>query len=479
METLKEKTARGLMWGALNSGATQILNLIFGIILARQLSPRDYGIVGVLTIFSAIAGNLQNCGFTSALINLKKPTSNDYNAVFWFSVSVSALLYIILFFSAPLIALFFHTPELVEVSRLVFIAFFISSIGNASSALMKKNLMVKEVAITGALCLSTSGVVGVILAFLGYGYWALAWQNIVFISVAVFCRFCFTWKFWRPSLSVDFTPIKVMFPFSVKILITYVVNTINNNVLTVLFGNMFPMRQVGNYTQAMKWNSMAFSLISGTIDHVAQPVMAEASDEANREKRIFRKIMRFTAFLSFPALFGLALISHEFIDITIGAKWAESAELLQILCLCGAFMPLYTIYQNLAISAGRSDIYMWCNIVQIVTQIGIILAFHNYGIRTMVIAYSTFIIVYLLVWQAIASRLADIHFSEVLRDILPFMLAAIAVMALTWLATSWISNVYILLVSRILLAALLYFIVMKLAGAKILSECLAFLKRKL
>lgn len=479
METLKEKTARGLMWGALNSGTTQLLNLIFGIILARQLSPRDYGIVGVLTIFSAIAGNIQNCGFTSALINLKKPTSNDYNAVFWFSISVSALLYIILFFSAPLIALFFHTPELVEVSRLVFIAFFIASMGNAPSALMKKNLMVKEVAITGVLCLSISGVVGVILAFLGYGYWALAWQNIVFIGVAVFCRICFTWKLWQPSLHVDFTPIKTMFPFSVKILITYVINTINNNVLTVLFGNMFPMRQVGNYTQAMKWNSMAFSLISGTIDQVAQPVMAEANDETNREKRIFRKIMRFTSFLSFPALFGLALIAHEFIDITIGAKWAESAELLQILCLCGAFMPLYTIYQNLAISAGRSDIYMWCNIVQIVTQIGIILAFHNHGIRTMVIAYTIFIILYLLVWQTIASRIADIHLSEVLRDTLPFMLAAMAVMAVTWFATSWISNVYLLLVSRILLATLLYFVVMKFAGAKILSECFAFLKRKL
>ena len=486
MDNLKEKTAKGLLWGALNSSTMQVLNLVFGIFLARMLSPHDYGIVGVLAIFSLIAGNLQSSGFTQGLTNIKQPTANDYNSVFWFNVSVSIVCYVILFFCAPLIAWFFHSDELIPLSRFVFLGFLISSFGITRNAIMFKKIMARERAMTGFISLLISGACGIVLAYNGMAYWSLAWQSVLFVLIQNICRYYYTRKMWKPSLRVDFTPIKKMFPFSVKILITTIINTINNNVLTFIFGNLFPMKTVGNFSQAMKWDTMAYTTISGTIEQVAQPILVEIADDKDRELRVFRKMMRFTAFLVFPCLFGLSLVAEEFILVTISAKWIDSVPLLQILCVGGAFMPFYTMYQHLVISAGRSDIYMWCNIGQIILQIAIIISFHSFGIVTMVIAYTAFTIAWLGVWHIFAKRLIGIRYRDLFKDIAPFMLASAGVMVVTHYLTTLLSNSiapyiatpYILLPLRIVIAAILYYGVMKLARAKIMDECISYVKRK-
>ena len=486
MDNLKEKTAKGLLWGALNSSTMQVLNLVFGIFLARMLSPHDYGIVGVLAIFSLIAGNLQSSGFTQGLTNIKQPTANDYNSVFWFNVSVSIVCYVVLFFYAPLIAWFFHSDELVPLSRFVFLGFLISSFGITRNAIMFKKIMARERAMTGFISLLISGACGIVLAYNGMAYWSLAWQSVLFVLIQNICRYYYTRHLWRPSLCVDFTPIKKMFPFSVKILITTIINTINNNVLTFIFGNLFPMKTVGNFSQAMKWDTMAYTTISGTIEQVAQPILVEIADDKDRELRVFRKMMRFTAFLVFPCLFGLSLVAEEFILVTISAKWIDSVPLLQILCVGGAFMPFYTMYQHLVISAGRSDIYMWCNIGQIILQIAIIIAFHSFGIVTMVIAYTAFTIAWLGVWHIFAKRLIGIRYRDLFKDIAPFMLASAGVMVVTHYLTTLLSNSiapyiatpYILLPLRIVIAGILYYGVMKLARVKIMDECFSYIKRK-
>lgn len=478
MDSLKEKAAKGLFWGAVNSGTMQVLNLVFGIILANKLTPDDYGVVGVLTIFSLIAGNLQSSGFTQGLTNIKRPTANDYNAVFWFNVLMSSFLYVVLFFSAPLIAGFFHEPVLTGLSRFVFLGFFISAFGIARNAYMYKNIMAKERAVTGFVSLVVSGVCGIVLAFNDMAYWSLAWQSVVFVFTQNVCRYYYTRRLWRPSFHVDFTPIRKMFSFSVKILVTTIVATINSNVLTILIGHRFPMHSVGNYTQANKWNTMAYSTITGTIEQVAQPILAQIADDDDREKRVFRKLMRFTAFFSFPALFGLSLVSEEFIMVTIRDKWLGCVPLLQVLCVGGAFFSFYTMYQQLAISRGRSDIYMWCNIIQILLQIVVVLACSRWGIYIMVVAYTVFTILWLGVWQWQAHRLIGLRWREVLADTMPFMLAAAVVMGCTYWLTSALADCYVLLPVRIVTAAVLYFAVMKLARVKILDECIGFFMKK-
>ena len=473
---LKEKTAKGLLWGALNSGSTQLLNLIFGIFLGRLITPAEYGIVGVLSIFTLIAGNLQSSGFTQALVNLKAPRNEDYTAVFWFNTLTSFVLYALLFLSAPLIARFFHQPCLVEVSRFVFLSFVISSFGIAHNAYMTKNMMNRELAIIGAIALLCSGGVATFLAFYGFSYWSLAWQQIIYITVLNIGRYYYTP--WRPSWHFTFEPVRKMFGFSVKILITNIINTLSNNILTLLFGRLYPIKAVGNYSQAYKWNTMASAFVANAVGQVAQPVLASVKEEQGRSVRVFRKMLRFTAFLSFPAMFGLAIISNEFILLTIGKRWIDAVPLLQMLCIGGAFVPFYTLYQNVAISNGRSDIYMFCNIAQIVLQLVIIGFFYHLGINTMVMVYTLFTIAWLFVWQWTARRIIGLRFREVIKDVMPTLCIALLVMATTYFVTLSLHHLLLLLICRILIAALLYAAIMKVLHVEMMDELLLFIKKR-
>lgn len=472
-QNLKEKTAQGLFWGFLSSGGMQLLNLIIGIFLARLLSPGEYGIVGMLAIFTLLANNLQESGFGVALINIKNITHNDYNSVFWFNVGTSVLLYAILFLCAPLIAAFFHQPCLIPLSRFVFLAFIIASFCISPNAMLVRDLKMKEKAITSLSALIISGTVAVVMAIKGFSYWSLATQQVLYNVVICFGRYYYTR--WYPTFKVDFTPVKRMFSFSYKVLITTVLTTINNNVLTVIFGRLFPAQAVGNFTQANKWNTMANQLVTNTVAQVAQPVLTRVTDDNELQRRIFGKMLRFTAFLAFPALFGLAMVAPQVILLAIGDKWVDSIPLLQILCISGAFIPLYTVYQNLFLSQGKSDIYMWLTISQIAIMLIAVLACHKMGITAMVIAFACINIMWLLAWQVFAHRLIGYRFVSMLRDLLPFMLIALAVMGLTYLVTRSISNMYILLIARILLASALYVITMKLLHARILEECIEFI----
>ena len=477
MENLKEKTAKGLLWGAVNNGTMQVLNLLVGIVVLRQLTPEDTGLIGMLAIFSAIAGNLQSSGFSTALINEKKPTDQQYNSVFWFNILMSFLLYTILFMAAPLIAWFFHQPRLTDLSRFLFLSFFISSFGISTNAYMVKNMMNREIAIINITALVLSGGTAILMALNGMAYWSLAWQQVVNSVILVAGRFCYVK--WRPTLKFTFDYIRQTFSFSMKILITMIVSTVNQNLLTVLFGRLFrDVRVVGNFFQAYKWDSMAFQTVGGMVGQVAQPVLVDVREEKDRELNVFRKMLRFTAFLSFPALFGLALVAHEFILCTIGAEWAGCVPLLQILCISGAFMPMYTLYQYLVISHGRSDINMWLNVGQIVLQLGIIMLLYQQGIIIMVIGYTTFNIVWLGAWQLYARRMIGLRFRHTAKDVVPFMLCGAGVMALTYMATLTIGNLYLLLSVRALVAAVLYYGVMRLLNVAILRECMQFIKKK-
>ena len=429
---LKEKTAKGLMWGAINNGTMQVLNLLIGIIVLRQLTPEDTGLVGMLAIFTAIAGNLQSSGFSTALINEKQPTAQQYNSVFWFNILMGGLLYVLLFLSAPLIAWFFHQPRLTELSRFLFLSFFISSFGISTNAYMVKNMMNREITIVNLTALVISGSTAIVMALNGMAYWSLAWQQVVNSAMLILGRFYYVK--WKPSLRFTFDYIRQTFSFSMKILITMIVNTVNQNLLT--------------------------------------------REEKEREQQVFRKMLRFTAFLSFPVLFGLALVAREFILCTIGYEWIECVPLLQILCISGAFMPIYTLYQNLVISHGRSDINMWLNIGQIVLQLCIILLFYRQGITIMVIAYTIFNILWLGAWMPSAKRIIGLRFLNVLKDIVPFMLCGALVMVATYFATIAISNIYLLLVVRVLIAAALYFGMMRLLNVVILRECMQFILKK-
>lgn len=472
MDNLKEKAARGIAWGAVNNGTVQVLNLVFGIVLARRLSEEDYGVLALLTIFTALAGCIQAAGFSQALANMKPPTRRDYSAVFWFNTLAGFSLYILLFMASPFIAGFFHLPVLTDVARLVFLSIPASALGIVPNAKLWIELRNRELAIAAIVSLALSGCVGIWLAYHGYGYWSLAWQQLLFISLSSLIKWCFTR--WRPLLPIDMSPIRGMFRFSSKLLLTNMLTVVSQNVLTFIFGKLLPIGVVGQFNQANKWNTMGSSFISNTMQQVAQPVLTNADNEEGRQERVFRKMLRFTAFVCFPLMLGLAMVAREFIVLTITDRWLPCVPLLQTLCIGGAFLPLHTLYQNFIISRGRSDLYLRCIAMLIVLQIVLTLSLSSLGIMAMVIAFSALNVAFTLCWHLALRRVASISLLSVLKDTMPFLVVALAVMAVTYLLTASIGSFVVLLVSRVLLAGVLYLGLMKLLRSKTLEECIQF-----
>ena len=476
MDNLKEKTAKGLFWGGMNNGVQQLLGLAFGIILGRLLDPSDYGMTAMLAVFSVIANELQSSGFKTGLINLKEPRHEDYNAVFWFNILAGAFIYVVLWFSAPLIADFYDNPALVPLSRYVFLGFVFSSFGMAQSAYLTKQMQIKQIAKCGMTATLTSSIVSVILAALGFGYWALATQYLLYIAVNTLLLWYFS--SWRPTFTFNFEPIRRLFPFSFRIMLSAVFTQLNNNIMNMLLGRYFGETNTGHYNQAYQWSSKCFLLVGNMLKQVDQTVLVGLHDERERQLAVLRKMIRFTAFISFPLLFGLGLVSHEFIVLAIGEKWAFSASLLPYLCFCGAFMPLSTLLTDAVISQHRSDIYLWSTVALGLLQIILMVSLWREGIYTMVVAYTVLNIAWMFVWHFFTRRLMGYRLLHFLKDIVPFALAAAAVMLVTGLVTQSVSSLWVLLVSRIIIAAILYFAVMRMAGAVILKEMMAFIFRK-
>ena len=574
-ETLKEKTAKGLFWGGLSSTVQQLLGIVFGIILARRLNQSDFGMIAMITIFQLIGNDLQNSGFKVALVNLRQPTDRDYNSVFWFNILMGGSLYVLLFFLAPFIANFYHIPSLTPLARYAFLSIVFASFGTAQSAWLFKNLHAKQQAKAGMMAVLISSSVAVATAYMGFAYWALATQTNLYILLCT----ALYWHYspWRPTVAaaqrskfflrcryesgraerksptgvqgeksnvqnpsddsialstepqalsqphrrclstfIDvLRPALRMFRFSVKLLISQVLTDINNNVLNILLGRFYGRHDTGNYNQAFQWSTKGSNIIQSMVQQVAQPVLVSIDNEHERQLHVLRKMMRFAAFLSFPLLFGLSLVSHEFIVTLLGEKWAQSAHYLRLLAVASAFLPLSTLLANVVITKGRSNIFMYVNLALAIFQTTTMLTIYHFKVScfeflgpfstllnpsqhlhllplnsqllTMVLAFVALTILWFFIWAYFAQRLVGYRFTMLLRDVLPFLLSAAAVM----LATGFISTCIIpstllggvgggllLLIARILLAALLYYALMRLFRVQILNECLQFLKRR-
>ena len=465
-----------MLWGGLNSGIQQLVGLAFGIVLGRLLAPSDYGMMAMISIFSPVATALQDSGFRTALTNIEHPKHEDYNSVFWFNIIMASSLYVILFLAAPLIGEYYHTPRVVPLCRYAFLSIVIASFGTAQSAYLFKHLRAKQQAEAGALAVILSSMTGVGMAFAGMAYWSLATQGLVYVGINTLLQ----WHFspWRPSIhGITFAPVRRMFRFSCKILATTIMTHVNNNVLNILLGHYFTPRDTGNYNQAYQWNTKCYSLVQSMVAQVAQPVLVSLNGEEGRQKDVFRKMMRFTAFITFPLLFGFGLVAKEFIVTAIGEKWLASAQLIQILCLSGATMPLSTLFSNMIISKGRSGTFFWCTFTLGLVQIATMIMIWPMGIRTMVIAYTLLNTSWLLVWLFFVRRLIGYGYWMFFCDVMPFALAAAGVMGVAYVATMPLSNLIALLISRFIIAVVLYYAVMKIARVKILAECERFVKR--
>lgn len=471
--SLKERTARGLVWGGLSNGIMQLLGAMFGVVLLIFLDPKDKGMVASLYIFSAIASALQEGGFIAALCNRKEPTHEEYNSVFWFNIMVSTLLYIILWFSAPLIARFYGIPVLIPLSRVLFLGFLLSSLGTVQRAYLFGHLMVKQTSICSLTAMIISCIVGVIMAANDFAYWAIVTQAVCFVLITQIMAWFFSP--WRPTFSINLAPAWKLFGFSSKLMLTNIVNICNLHAFSVLLVKFFGTHTAGVYSTARDWDDKASNTINGMVTSVAQPTLAQVKEDDGRYRNVFRKMMRFVCFITFPAMFGLAIIAQDFILLVGKEKWAECGTMLAILCIHGAVVPITTLYSNLTISRGKSNINMFCTIAQcIVVWAGLLLLYPK-GLMPMVIYFITLNIAWLGIWQWWAKRLVGLRWIDALKDILPFLLFTLIVHGFTWWVTNTIPIMWLRMVCRIIMAAVLYAGIMWISGAKIMRETVEYL----
>ncbi|MDR0573680.1 MAG: lipopolysaccharide biosynthesis protein [Tannerella sp.] len=478
--SLKDKTAKGLFWGGMSSGLQQIFQLIFGIVMLSLLDPEDFGIVGLLAIFLAIAVLTQDGGFAIALINRKEIRYEDYNAVFWFNIIISSVLYIILFFSAPLISHFYNTDILTRVARVFFLSFLFIGIGNAHYAYMSKTLMVKEKATIDVISLLVSGITGIIMAYKGFAYWAIVLQSTSYFFISTSMKWFYV--SWKPSLNINLKPLKHMFSFSINLYLTNIFSKISENIFSVLLGKFYDTKDiVGYYTQGHKWSVMGGTFVSGMLNSVAMPVFVQINEEKDRQRKAFRKMLRFGALISFPSLLGLFFVGKDFLLIIAnGDKWQPATPFLQLFCLWYSVYFIWSLYTNMLLTHKKSNIYMWGTILTAISQlISITILFLlKCSIQQMVIAHIGIYFMSLLFWQYFIHKLIGLKFSHVIRDIAPYLTISIGCILISWFVTKGIENIYVRFTLKIIITAILYITIVWKSNSTIIRESYAFFQRK-
>lgn len=367
-QSLKDKTVKGVGWSAIDNVAGYAVTFVVGIILARLLSPEDYGLLGLIGIFTAICGCFINAGFGSALIRKKDATEDDYNTVFIFNLVMSIVLYGVMFLCAPLIADFFDRQELIALTRVSSLGMIIGSLAMVQRTRLTKRIDFKtqtKITITAAIIRS---VVGITTAFIGWGVWALVAQELTATSISTLLLWYF--NRWVPKLKFSTKSFHELFGYGSKMLASGLIDTVWKEIYQVVIGKFYAPATLGLYTRATMFSSIFSSNITGIVMRVSFPVLSELQDDKVRLKDGYRRIIRTTMFISFCCMLMLAAIAKSMILVLIGEKWVQSAYFLQIVCFSGMLYPLHAINLNMLQVQGRSDLFLKLEIIKKIIAVG-------------------------------------------------------------------------------------------------------------
>lgn len=360
--SLKSKAVSGVIWTSIERFGTYFVQLIIGIIIARMLSPDDFGIIGMTAIFMAIANTLLDSGFGNALIQNRERNETDYSTAFYFNIIVGIILYFILYLTSPLIAGFYKTPILTPVCRVIGFSLILNSLTISQTAKLTAEFKFKELSFTTIITQIATGIIAIVAAYYGAGVWALVLQNVSSCLLRIFLIEYFTR--WKPTQKFSVSSFKKMFSFGSKILCSGIINTIYNNLYTLVIGRIYTPTQVGYYTQGDKFAVLPSTTLLQVIMKVAYPLMAEIQDDTEKLTISYQKFLRIPIFILYPVLTGLIIYAHPLIHILLGEKWLPTVPILQILCLGSFFDPLTHINLNILYVKGRTDLVLKLEVIK-------------------------------------------------------------------------------------------------------------------
>lgn len=384
-KSLKAKAFNGMIWNAVETFGLQAGQFVIGIVLARLLTPSDYGMVGMLAIFIALSKAFTDSGMGSALIQKRDRTENDYSTVFVFNFFVSVLFYLLLFFSAPLIASFYDMPQLVILTRVLSINIVINSLSLVQNARFTINLDFKSKAKVSGAAVLISGIVAIIIAFIGFGVWALVFQVIIRAIVSVIMLWYIS--SWMPSIRFSKASFKRLFSFGSKILGASLLATTFNNLYKIVIGKAFSAKELGYYSQAMNIAELTSGSITGILQKVTYPILSSLQDDKDRMVSVYKKLIGMTTFFVFPAMVLLSLLSESFILLFLGEKWESTIVLLQWLCFARIIRPVSALNMNILNAMGRSDLFLKVDISKMPLSIIALVVTVPIGVKAMVIGH--------------------------------------------------------------------------------------------
>jgi O-antigen/teichoic acid export membrane protein len=478
--SLGQATARGVFWNFLELTARQGIGILVTLLLARFLSPADFGLVAMLSVFFAIANALMDAGFRQALIRKKDATPADYSTMFYTNLALGLTSYFLLFLSAPAISAFYKEPRLTILTRVVGLVVIINSFQFVQIVELTRRLDFKtqfKIAVPAGLF---SGIIAVIMARSGLGVWSLVTQMMV--TPLLVTSLLWYLNNWRPILAFSRKTFLELWGFGSKLLVTSIMNVLFDNIYVIVVAKLFSTTLVGCFFFAQKIQAVILHQLTVSIQNATFPTLASIQDDDERLKSAYRKIMRSVAYLIFPAMTLLGILAKPLFLTLLHPRWLPAVPYLQLLCVAGFMYPFHAINQNLLQVKGRSDLFLYLEIFKKVTVVIVLLASFPFGIIIMLIGRILVSFINYIPTVYLSNRLIHYPIQEQVLDVLPTLLVSI-VTAIVLVVPDWIfnlpqDNIWLLLL-RFIYSPLIFIIVAAIAKIKIQYELYAIIKERL
>jgi teichuronic acid exporter len=383
MPNLRQKAAKGIYWSFIDQFSSQGIGFLLGVILARILSPSDYGVIVMLEIFTAIANSFIDSGFGTALVQKADRTETDFSTVFIFNIAVSLFFYLLLFFTSPLIASFYKSPQLETITKIVALNFIINALMIIPRTILIIKVDFKTQTKISIISVLVSGTIGIAMAYSGFGVWALVIQGLVATSTQAILFVYFIR--WKPTFVFSKTAFSQLFGFGSKLLASGLLDTVYKNIYSLVIGKKFLAADLGFYSRAKQLQSLPAQNITSILQRVTFPIFCSIQHDNKRLIEAYRKLIRMAAFIVFPLMFLLVLVAKPLVILLLTEKWLPSVGLFQILCFAGMWYPIHAINLNILEASGRSDLFLRLEIWKKVLGVLVLIITIPMGLKALVL----------------------------------------------------------------------------------------------
>ena len=466
-DSLKKKTAVGVLWSGVERFSAQGIRFLVVIVLARLLTPKDFGLIAMMAIFLGLAQSLVDSGFSQALVRKQDRTETDNCTVFYFNIVVGLILYLILYITAPFVSSFYDEPQLTKIMRVVSTVVIINSFSVVQRALFTTSVNFKVQAYATIFSAVLSGIIGIIMAYQGFGVWTLVAQQII----AAFINTLALWFYssWRPVLLYSWRSFRELFSFGSKMLLSGLLDTVYVNLYRIVIGKIYNATNLGYYNNAQHFAELPSSNITSILQRVTYPVLCSIQGEKKRLVKVYRQLLRLSAFIVFPLMCTLAAVASPLIDVLLGEKWHFVATLLVPLCFGMMWYPIHAINLNLLMVAGRSDLFLKLEVIKKILGVTILVSSIPFGLVMMCYATIASSLLCLFINTYYTKKLIGVGFFMQIYDIMPTLILSISMWCIVSVVDSFITSILGQLIFGLLLALAIFIVSVRVFDFKELS----------